>query len=130
MTKPTHTPGPWNYHRNHVYAKPTGESQTVATTANGNAFSDAEREANARLIAASPTMFVAIKSALINLALAARQDGSPQGYTRLAIEALTAAEARAEGRRPAPRGGGRDDSTTPPDPSAQGRLGRPPHEES
>jgi len=58
----------------------------------------ATQAANAALIAAAPTMDVALRSVLCNLSLAEKSGVEIRGYLLLAREAASAAIAKAEGR--------------------------------
>lgn len=87
-----HTPGPWAYRRwsNHSdrnllegFSINAGGSLVPMNTAEGDLF---EAEANARLIAAAPTMLEALKDALCSLEIS-RQSDYVTSRVRAAIEA-------------------------------------------
>ncbi len=70
--KTTHTPGPWNVnippHKFPIYAAhPANRFAYVATTPRDDGLTDAERDANARLIAAAPELLEALRLALVTI---------------------------------------------------------------
>lgn len=80
MTVTRHTPGPWKYRHwsNHSDRNPlegfsiSAADRLVPTnTAEGDLY---EAEANARLIAAAPTMLDALKDALCSLEISGQSD--------------------------------------------------------
>ena len=91
------TPGPWeisNSRRQIGKRALNGSLNLLADTTNSCFYED--DEANARLIAAAPTMDTAIRSMIVNINLALIN--SDNAYLRLAIKAGEQALAKAEGK--------------------------------
>jgi hypothetical protein len=84
-TRPTHTPGPWCVEGSYVHGPDGKRFLAVA--------SDGEGQANARLIAAAPTMLAACMSALRAL----EDNLQPGPMDEDAKEGLRAAIAKATG---------------------------------
>lgn len=89
MTKPKHTPGPWNYGEDRAGRKrvfdPSGHEVVRAMSEAGYGVrrSPEEREANGRLIAAAPDLLVALRwteDFLSRFELAVQVDGFPPGW--------------------------------------------------
>lgn len=96
-----HTPGPWEYgsdtrDRMRVFAA-GWEIVRALSTHGGRRLSPAEREANARLIAAGPAMLAALREALFVLQSVAAGD---PGWSQAAFarDAASAAITKAERR--------------------------------
>ncbi len=86
-----HTKGPWKKDRNMIEDSGGKLIATISYEQDGYV------QANARLIAAAPTMDIAIRSMLVNIKLAIRM-GANDAYLRGAIEVGEAALAKAEGK--------------------------------
>ena len=112
MSAPAFTPGPWSQMRHWAFSgflvfetsKPDEELPGVAIVTD-HPLTGERREANARLIAASPEMFETLQAALdfINCEFAcpqsAAEDGDPiDANARPIRDALVAVLAKAEGR--------------------------------
>ena len=87
--KYTYTPGPWYTRHGQISSETSEHGCTIANcNATAKGISDKEVEANARLIAAAPTLLAACKIALAHLG------GTACGETRELAAAIAAAEGR------------------------------------
>lgn len=99
MSKHTHTPGPWvarnatlpNSNVIRWVILETEAGFTLADTGNADTPKHQD-EANARLIAASPTMLEALKDVLGGLNARQKNTGEPDDLIRVVIKAIAKAE--------------------------------------
>jgi hypothetical protein len=99
--KVTHTPGPWRVDSMLGFPGSLGIGPAVGNRAiavvTGDS-SDGRHEANAQLIAAAPDLLTACKAAIGHGYLDTKAPASQDYVSKLAIECVRAAIAKAEGR--------------------------------